>query len=143
MANPEDKFRIFISYTRGDKGFVVKLVDYLEQAGFQPIWDRELKAGDGFTTQIRNFISQSHAFLAFVTENSNLRGWVQQEIGYALALNIPVLPVSIGTDPVGIISSVEAVRLDHDLPASVASGGREQISEALSQEHLAKCLPAA
>ncbi len=141
MPSPEDKIRVFISYTRGDQAFVLKLVDYLEQVGFQPSWDRELKAGEGFSPQLRDFISQSHVFIPFVTENSNQRGWVQQEIGYALALNIPILPIAIGTDPVGIISSMEAVRLDRDLPPSLAPVGRDQMTAALSHENLARRLP--
>ncbi len=141
MPSHEEKYRIFISYTRADRACVEKLDDYLQHAGFQPLWDDKLRVGEGFTPQIQDLISHSHLFMAFVTKNSNKRGWVQQEIGYALANNIPVLPVTIGTDPVGIISGVEAVRLDRELPSSMAAGGWEQIADALSREYLSKCLP--
>ncbi len=141
MTDPEEKIRVFISYTHDDLCYVEQLVDYLEECGFQTLWDDKLKPGEGFTSQIQNLIVQSHVFIAFVTNHSNLRGWVQQEIGYALALNIPILPIAIGTDPVGIISGVEAVRLDRGSATQVGSSVQDHISQALSRDHLAKRLP--
>jgi len=141
MTDPEEKIRVFISYTHDDLCYVEQLAEYLEECGFQTLWDDKLKPGEGFTYQIQNLITQSHVFIAFVTDHSNWRGWVQQEIGYALALNIPILPIAIGTDPVGIISAVEAVRLDRGLATQAGSSVQEQISHALSRDHLAKRLP--
>ena len=49
-----------------------------------------------------------------ITEEAERRGWVHQEIGYAVAMNVPVLPVVEGEPPSGIIRTHEAVRLDKD-----------------------------
>jgi hypothetical protein len=42
------------------------------------------------------------------------RKWVHQEIGYAMALNIPVLPVAIGSLPGEMIDQIHAVSVAQD-----------------------------
>lgn len=125
------KFRVFISYTSTDRELAEILSAHIHRLGHEPIWDRDLEAGDGFTPQIKNFIVHSHVFIPLVTGESTGRDWVNQEIGYALALNIPVLPVAIGCDPPGIIRGVQAVRLD---PNADRSESRGAMSNALLAE---------
>jgi hypothetical protein len=65
---------------------------------------------------IKTTISYSHVFLPLITESSNSRQWVHQEIGYAVALNIPVLPVAFGELPHEMISELHALLLDRKIP---------------------------
>ena len=116
-----EDYRVFISYCHRDEPYARILAEYLRQEGLRPLWDKNILEGTGFTEQIQRFISHAHAFLAFITPNANTRGWVQQEIGFARALNIPILPVSVGQLPAGILEQVLATRLDK--PGSVALSG--------------------
>jgi hypothetical protein len=65
--------------------------------GFDPMWDEYFAFGHGFHDQIRNFVAHAHVFLPVLTATSDQRKWVHQEIGYAMTLNVPVLPVAVGT----------------------------------------------
>jgi hypothetical protein len=111
----DETFRVFISYSHEDLPIVTDLVKILHENGLCPMWDRRFAFGHGFHDQIKTFISHSHVFLPIITTSSIQRGWVHQEIGYAMALNIPVLPVAMGKLPGEMIRELHAIQLDKDL----------------------------
>ena len=93
MSNQNVTYRIFISYSHEDRRLARILANILEENGLIPMWDENFTWGHGFPEQIKNFISHAHVFVPIVTKASSKRGWVHQEIGYARALNIPILPI--------------------------------------------------
>ncbi|MEI8381827.1 MAG: toll/interleukin-1 receptor domain-containing protein [Planctomycetota bacterium] len=106
-------YRVFVSYSHQDANFVSVIVKYLvEVCGVEVIWDQTFAYGRGFHEQIRDFIAHSHVFLPVITPKSKERGWVHQEIGYAMAMNIPVLPIAIGAAPDQMISIVHSIKID-------------------------------
>lgn len=108
--NPESKYRVFVSYSHQDAKLVDRISMILVENGLSPMLDRSFSSGHGFTNQIKNFIAHSHVFMPVITKESSSRGWVHQEIGYAMALNIPVLPISNGQMPGQMIQELQAVR---------------------------------
>lgn len=111
----EHNLRVFISYSRKDIKLVEKLVSNLEHEGIMVLWTKKLATGSGFPEQLKVFIEHAHVFIPVITKSSSTRGWVHQEIGYAMALHIPVFPVLIGkVKPVGMIESIQAVKLNDD-----------------------------
>ena len=110
MPIPENKYRVFISYSHEDMRLVEKITTILKENGLQPMFDKGFTSGHGFTDQIKNFISHAHVFMPVITKESGCRGWVHQEIGYAMAMNIPVLPVSLGEMPGQMISHLQAIK---------------------------------
>jgi hypothetical protein len=110
IVRGERKYRVFISYSHQDAELVDRISSILEENGLLPMLDRSFSSGHGFTNQIRNFISHAHVFMPVITKESSSRGWVHQEIGYAMALNIPVLPISNGQMPGQMIQELQAVR---------------------------------
>jgi hypothetical protein len=108
--------RIFISYSHQDSEIVKKLVVVLTKCRFDVIWDDNLIAGSGFHDQIKDLIASAHLFMPLITKESSNRGWVHQEIGFAMALNIPVLPVTTeNLDPGGMLQLIHAVKIDDDI----------------------------
>lgn len=107
-------YRVFISYSHSDIHYVSKISDILEQNGLTPVWDRSFRFG-GFHDQIENYIAHAHVFLPVITAESNKRGWVHQEIGYAKALHIPIIPISIGELPGEMLAQLHAITLDESL----------------------------
>jgi hypothetical protein len=118
-------YRVFISYSHEDRELVDKIVSLLENIGLCPMWDRDFAYGSGFHDQIKTFIAQAHVFLPVITEASSRRGWVHQEIGYAMALNVPVLPLATGVLPGEMIQGLQAVQFD---------GNIEQLQDLLTEE---------
>lgn len=91
-----DTYRVFISYSHKDQKLAQDLAQVLEDNGLRPLWSREITSPWPFLEVIKDFISHSHVFMPILTKAASQRGWVHQEIGYALALNVPVLPVIRG-----------------------------------------------
>lgn len=110
-----NSYRIFISYSHEDREIVKIIVKILEENGLTPLWDENFAFGHGFPEQIKNFIAHSHIFIPIITEASSKRGWVHQEIGYAMALNIPILPITLGQIPGEMLQDLIAVSWTDDL----------------------------
>jgi len=108
-------YRIFIGYSREDLNAVKKIVQVLKELGHEPVWDQNIMPGEEFTNAIKNLIAHSHIFMPFLTENSHGNAWVNQEIGYAEGLNIPVLPLAMGYLPQGMIERYQAIEIKNDL----------------------------
>ncbi|MFZ2880450.1 MAG: toll/interleukin-1 receptor domain-containing protein [Phototrophicaceae bacterium] len=108
-------YRAFISYARDDTSLVRTVIQRLTNIGFRVLWDNDLTPGLEFTQQIKSLISRSHVVFPIITPNSRLRPWVHQEIGIAVALNIPVIPIAIGTTPGEMIAAVQAINLSERL----------------------------
>lgn len=126
-----DTYRVFISYSHDDKAFVENnIVKVLEENGLIPMWDANFSPGGGFHEQIKNFIAHAHVFMPLITKASIERGWwVNQEIGYAMGLNIPVLPVTQGQKPSAMIQQLHAMELSRNY---------ETLKKQLSKEGFAK-----
>lgn len=124
----EQRYRVFISYSHQDYDLVAKIASILKDIGVKPMWDQNFEIGRGFYEQIRDFISHAHVFMPVITSTSDERRWVHQEIGYAMALNIPVLPVAVGRLPGEMLHQIHAMQLSED---------DEQMKRQLSKEVIA------
>lgn len=113
------RFRVFLSYSSDDKALVKKIEGLLIRNGLEPYYDRTLPSGTDYISEIQKRIAHSHAFVPIITPNALASQWVNQEIGYAVALRVPILPVAIGkvTDKLGMLSKLQvtaAVRAELD-----------------------------
>lgn len=113
-------YRVFVSYSHEDTEIAKKIVEALELAGLTIMWDKNLPVAQPFSDQIRNFISYSHVFLPIITPKASKRGWVHEEIGYAFALGVPILPVAVGTLPTEMIRELQGIKLGVD-PSELSS----------------------
>lgn len=107
-------YRVFISYSHDDSAAASSIVSVLKDNGLTVLWDQDFAFGRGFEEQIKSFIAYAHVFLPLITARSSQRGWVHQEIGYALALNVPVLPVAVDVLPSQMLERLHAVRVTED-----------------------------
>ncbi len=92
------KYRVFISYCRENANLVELIEKALKDQGVIAMRDKTFAFGSGFHEQIKTYIAHAHVFLPLITKESADRIWVQQEIGYAMSSNIPVLPVVKGKE---------------------------------------------
>src|SRR5262245_22099507 len=97
------EYRVFISYAHEDKGFVLQLAKLFTAIGVEALWDEKLTPGQKFNEVIRSYIEYSDVLVAVVSPDAETSGWVNAEIGYALALHVPVLPIALGRIPTGMI----------------------------------------
>jgi hypothetical protein len=109
-----EPYRVFISYAHEDRQLARGIFTVLKNNGLAPLWDHNLSVGRGFDQQIQTFIAHAHVFLPIITPSSSARGWVHQEIGYAMALHVPVLPVCNGQLPGEMLQMLHGVTLESD-----------------------------
>jgi hypothetical protein len=113
---------VFICYAREDEKLASQVFEHLKQqnndtsdqeqtaGSLDPIMDRGFLPGRPFREQIQRSIAHAHLFVPVVTPASTEKGWVHQEIGFATAHNIPVLPVCEGHLPKGMIEEFQCLR---------------------------------
>ena len=114
-----EKLRIFVSYSHEDVEIYKAVCATLRTAGLSPVSDADLRPGQGFTEQIQAGISHAHVLVPILTPRSHGRGWVHQEIGFAVALKIPYVPICVGNLPDGMIAASQGIVL-HETLADLA-----------------------
>jgi hypothetical protein len=135
--------RLFISHRDKHKAEVKHLAEalgaydisaFVAHDTIQPmtIWQHEILVG----------LKTMEIMLAFVTDDFSDSVWTNQEIGFALGKDIPVIPLKLeSADPPGFISSTQALKGDLKDTASLASDIFRLISQKLRyKEHFKKII---
>jgi hypothetical protein len=107
-------FRVFISYSHEDSALARAAAEVLAEMGLAPVWDMHIRPGVPFTEAIKGLIHHTHIFMPIITEHASHRPWVHQETGYAMALNIPILPVAVDSVPGEMAAQLQAVVVRSD-----------------------------
>jgi hypothetical protein len=107
--------RVFLSYAHSDLNVLDQVVKALESTGMVPVWDDKIKPGAEFTNEIRRLIATSHVFMPILTGNSAANPWIHQEIGFALGIDVPVVPLALGALPDEMIKALQAVIVKKDM----------------------------
>jgi WD40 repeat protein len=84
---------VFISYSREDLRYVMRLVDYLTAAGVQVWLDKDIPTGDRWDAVIRKKIETAAAVIVVMSPMADESMWVTNEIHHALAIRKPILPL--------------------------------------------------
>ncbi|MBU0609590.1 MAG: toll/interleukin-1 receptor domain-containing protein [Armatimonadetes bacterium] len=130
-------YRVFVSYSRDDLELARRLVDILGRAGLTPIWDQDIELGSAFSEAIRNTISHADVFMPLLTEQYVTRPWLRQEIGHAMDLGIPVLPIAVGDVQLPwLLIDRQALHVRADLSGLQGDTIREAVSAVAGRKHL-------
>jgi hypothetical protein len=125
---------VFISYSHQNVDLALEIEQVLKASGLTPMYDKNFAVGHSFDQQIKTFIAHAHVFLPIITQASSERGWVHQEIGYAMALNVPILPVTIGVLPGEMLQNLHAIQLSEnpdERPTQIEQGLAQEVFENL------------
>ena len=98
--------KIFISYATGDESHVKELHDELLKLKkvdvYIPEWDCVVDVS--YESKVKEGIDSCNAMIVLLTYNSTNTIWLNQEIGYATARNIPIIPIiEQGIDVLGFL----------------------------------------
>jgi hypothetical protein len=115
MAGLTHRYRVFVSFSHDDRDRVERIYHYLQGHNLNVRWTGSLLPGVRFAEQIREGISTAHLFLPVMTASAVARPWVHQEIGFALGVNVPVLPLALGKLPGGMADELQVLSLEPDL----------------------------
>jgi len=86
--------KTFISYSSRDEHYVRQLYESLKTVGANPyVAEWWLETGRPLAEKIKRNIADSTCLVAMLSSEANRSAWVHEEIGYAVAKGIPVIPV--------------------------------------------------
>lgn len=125
------RYRVFVSYARDDRVKAQRVSKHLRGAGVQPCSDADIPGGARFDDEIRKLISHCHLFVSLLTRTSQKSAWVLQELGYALGLGIPVLPLTLAPQalPKGMADRIQARSVKPNLSNLAEELSAERIEE--------------
>lgn len=85
---------VFISYSRKDAIYAVKLVNALKREGFNPWWDMdELNAGTHWQNRLHKQIVNCDAYILIMSRNAKASKWVPDELVAAKSKGKRIFPL--------------------------------------------------
>jgi len=102
--------RLFISHKSENSGiardFKSELLRY-DVASF--VAHEDVAPTEEWQNVIQCGLSTMDILVVLLTEEASASHWVDQEIGFALGSNTPIIPIRLGIDPFGFISRIQAL----------------------------------
>jgi len=87
-------YRVFISHSSRDQGLIISLANLLSKFGVEVfVAEWYLAPGERLDKKVFEQIKTSDCIVALLTRNGIRSNWVQQEIGYSLKQDKPVIPI--------------------------------------------------
>ena len=106
----EGSIRVFISHISQYKNDAMTIKDALEVFGIASfVAHNDIEPSEEWQTEIVRALSSMNLFIALLTEGYKESDWTDQEVGFALARKVPVLPVDRGLTPYGFIGRYQAL----------------------------------
>ena len=103
-------YRVFISHDSAVKEEVAKLKGDLESYGISAfVAHEDISPTEEWQEVIKKALCTMDAFVALLTEGFHKSKWTDQEVGYALCRNVPIIPVRLGVDPYGFIGKFQGL----------------------------------
>ncbi|MFC6717218.1 toll/interleukin-1 receptor domain-containing protein [Natrialbaceae archaeon GCM10025810] len=110
--------QVFVSHAPTDLGLVQELFSTVKNFPFGVhVALEEVESGRS-RKRLEGRLANSDVVVAVLTERAANSTWINQEVGYALAKGIPVLPMYESEDVRGgFITDVEGVQIDRENPS--------------------------
>lgn len=106
----DDSYRMFLSHKSEVKAETAKLKGDLELFGASAfVAHADIHPTREWQEEIENALATADCLVALLTSEFHDSDWTDQEIGYAVARGVPIIPVKLGSDPYGFIGKYQAV----------------------------------
>jgi len=114
---------VFLSYSTANAQLAGDLARGLEAAGLTVFRAHDnIAISDAWRREINSHLDSSVLLIPLVTQEFNAGPWPNQETGYALGKNKPVVPVIVNHTPLqGLVEDRQGVQFDTaDVPGSTS-----------------------
>ena len=128
--------RLFVSHRDNYKRQAQQLASALEAYGISSFVAHDtIEPMEAWQHEIEKGLATMEIMLAVITDDFHESVWTNQEVGYALAAGVPIIPVKVGRrDPPGFIGAKQALKADVDHPETAAADIYKIIAEKLGQK---------
>jgi hypothetical protein len=105
-----ERLRVFVSHTSAHKVAVGDLASDLNREAFSCFVAHDaIEPSRQWQDVIELALRTSDILVAYVTSDFTSSKWTDQEVGWALGREIPVIPVKVEADPYGFFGAYQAV----------------------------------
>ena len=102
---------VFISHSKCDADWAKTIFDFLKNEGFEAFLSSEsIIPGSDFTKAISEALEKADVFVTLVTNNFNQSPACQQEVGFAVAKKITIIPLLKEALPEFLISNIQGIK---------------------------------
>jgi hypothetical protein len=135
MNQCKHPYRIFISYSHShdDAAMANQVAAHLKAIGARPMYDKDILVSMRFSEEIRWRVSCAHIFVCILTAQSQHSSWVISELGYAMGVGVPVLPLSLDELPAGLAHEIHAIEIDRGLSDLAAKLTPETLDDVVDE----------
>jgi nucleoside 2-deoxyribosyltransferase len=110
------RYRVFISHSTQDRGLVVALANLLARFGVEVfVAEWYLSPGETLSKKVFEQIESADCMVILLTRNGIRSNWVQQEIGFALKSQKPLIPLvekGTGSQDLAALQGREYIEFD-------------------------------
>ncbi|MCY4643275.1 MAG: toll/interleukin-1 receptor domain-containing protein [Bacteriovoracales bacterium] len=107
--------KLFISHRDSHKKDVSLLAEHLLSYGISCfVAHEDIEPTEEWRREIERALRSMDVFLAFLTEDFYKGVWTSQEVGFAIAMGTPFIPLKVSNkDPQGFMGTLQALRACH------------------------------
>jgi TIR domain len=142
-ANPDaitfwepGQLRAFISHRDRHKNWAKMAASALEAYGISSFVAHDtIEPMTTWHLEIVKALHTMEVMIAFITDDFHESEWTNQELGFAIGKNIPVVPIKLESkDPAGFIATMQALKCRIDDPEGMAADVYSVIAEKLGSK---------
>ena len=105
-----DGYKVFLSHKADVKQDVTALKYCLESYGISAfVAHEDITPSEEWQGEIQKALNTMESFVALLTDGFHDSEWTDQEIGYALCREVPIVAVRLGIDPYGFIGKIQGL----------------------------------
>lgn len=117
-----DMVRLFLSHIAEHRVEAASLKDELHQVGVSGfVAHEDIEPSLLWQDEIELALRTMHAMAALLTPGFHVSKWTDQEVGYALARRVVIIPVPLGVTPYGFMGAHQGLRGTLEEPATLAA----------------------
>lgn len=107
----DEPYLIFLSHKAEVRGQVQNLKEGLESYGVEAfVAHSDIYPGAEWQEEILEVLEDMDAFVPILTKDFRDSEWTDQEVGYALAREVPIIPLIVGMNPYGFIGKYQGIK---------------------------------
>jgi len=135
-----DHLKLFISHKSEHKKLVKELSNSLLPYGISCfVAHEDIEPTTEWRNEIENALRSMDVFLAFLTDNFSDGDWTNQEVGFAIARGVPIIPLKISPkNPGGFMSIYQALNVQVNNPKLLTKKIFSLISQKFDKKNLVR-----
>ena len=117
----EGAIRVFISHTSEHKKEAANLKMWLSGYGIASfVAHEDIAPMMEWQNELIRALESMGILVAMLTEGFSRSYWTDQEVGFAVATKVPIVPIRMGRDPYGFMGKYQAISISGDFNSSIA-----------------------